>query len=238
MAGGEEYPMEHGTVLTLDGQLGLPCPCSTKGKAAEEETAAAGAGQAGSVKASKAATAAGQVGSVKASKAAEAAEVQPEGDSSQDKGVAVDDDEEGADGADDDEAPTMTALDYIIKYKQLPQYEVDLILEKPVERTPFTDTQEFKDLSADPDVTPEDIADAAAEHDDRQDERRRFQECVRSEYETHGYVLVSEEYIARRIHIDEYCEKRWKEMFADIDDDEDDEDTVGEEQEAMEAAQG
>ncbi|KAL6890121.1 hypothetical protein ACP4OV_008884 [Aristida adscensionis] len=114
----------------------------------------------------------------------------------------------------DDGIPTMTALEYIVKFKELPQCEVDLVLRFETKRTPFSDTEEFKELSADPAVTPAVIADVAAVHEARQERSIRFQEYVRSEYQAHGYVKFSDEYVARRIHIEAFSEKLWKEGFA------------------------
>uniref|UniRef100_A0A0A9CVC4 Uncharacterized protein n=1 Tax=Arundo donax TaxID=35708 RepID=A0A0A9CVC4_ARUDO len=58
---------------------------------------------------------------------------------------------------------------------------------------------------------------AAAAHEAWQEHRIRFQEYVRSEYEAKGYVEVSEEYIAKRIEVEEYSKKLWEEGFADFD---------------------
>ncbi|KAL6890118.1 hypothetical protein ACP4OV_008881 [Aristida adscensionis] len=210
MAGGEEAPVEQRTMLTMAAEIGLQgasTPCSTNTMAAE------------------AVAAAGQPVDAPAKEGAGKRKAEAEGDRSQDKVMAVEDEEDDStDGEDDDDdddgAPTMTALEYIVKYKELPQCKVDLILRFETKRTPFSDTEEFKKLSADPAVTPAAIADAAAVHDARQERSVRFQQYVRSEYQAHGYVKLSDEYVARRIDIEAFSEKLWKEGFARSNDDE------------------
>lgn len=96
-----------------------------------------------------------------------------------------------------------------------------------MKRTPFTETKLFKALSADPSTSLKEIAAAAAEHEERLDTRVRFKEYVRKEYEAKGYVVVGEEYIARRIEADAFTKKRWQELFADSDDDDSDHEQDG-----------
>ncbi|TVT99414.1 hypothetical protein EJB05_55235, partial [Eragrostis curvula] len=146
-----------------------------------------------------------------------------------DAGSEHEDAEEEADADDDDDGATdsdadarMSGTDYVLAYKELPQYEIDLILAGSVEHEGFTDTELFKSMTADPSVTPEDIAAAAVEHEDRMDARARFREYVREEYKAKGYVGVSDEYIAKRVRTEEIWKKMWEELFADSDDDDDD----------------
>ncbi|OEL29160.1 hypothetical protein BAE44_0009819 [Dichanthelium oligosanthes] len=87
-----------------------------------------------------------------------------------------DDEEEEEDG--------MTSMEYIMDYKELPPFEVEMILRKHVERAPFSESEAFRALmSADPAATQDDIEDAFVEHEEQQDARIRFHEWVRSEFE-------------------------------------------------------
>lgn len=134
--------------------------------------------------------------------------------------VEADGDEVNNDETDSDSEydAQMSGLEYIMTYKALPQYEIDLILEEPVERVPFTDSELFKNLCADPSATQDDIDETAAGYEERLDTRASFQEWVRSEYETKGCVVVSEEYIARRFEAEEFTRQLWEAGFANLHD--------------------
>lgn len=62
-----------------------------------------------------------------------------------------------SDSEDDEEEDGMDSLEYIMTYKELPPFEVELILGRPVRRMPFADSKVFKDLIADPSTTQEAI---------------------------------------------------------------------------------
>ncbi|TKW01842.2 hypothetical protein SEVIR_8G199300v4 [Setaria viridis] len=115
----------------------------------------------------------------------------------------------------------MTSMEYIMTYKELPPFEVELIMQNPVQRTLFADTEMYKALIADPSTTQEDIDDASYEHEENQNMRIRFHDWVRSEYEAKGYVAVSDEYIARRARTEEFSRKLWEEGFSDSDSEDD-----------------
>ncbi|TVT99415.1 hypothetical protein EJB05_55236, partial [Eragrostis curvula] len=116
----------------------------------------------------------------------------------------------------------MSAVEYMLAYKALPQFEIDLLLEEPVERVPFADTELFKTMAANPSVTQDDIDAAALEHEERLDKRVRFVEWVRQEYEAKGYVAVSDDYIARRIELEAFSKKLWEQGFVDSEEDDND----------------
>ncbi|RCV39038.1 hypothetical protein SETIT_8G191000v2 [Setaria italica] len=121
----------------------------------------------------------------------------------------------------EDEGDGMTSMEYIMTYKELPPFEVELIMQNPVQRTLFADTEMYKALIADPSTTQEDIDDASDEHEENQNMRIRFHDWVRSEYEAKGYVAVSDEYIARRARTEEFSRKLWEEGFSDSDSEDD-----------------
>jgi hypothetical protein len=74
----------------------------------------------------------------------------------------------------EDEGDGMTSTEYIKTYKMLPLFEVQCLLENPLERMPFTDSYVFKALSADPNALLEDIKLAFEEHEEEQDMRTRL----------------------------------------------------------------
>lgn len=113
---------------------------------------------------------------------------------------------------DDEDDDAMSSLEYILTYKELPQFEVDLILSRPVKRTPFADSEVFKHLfaAANPSTTQEEIDKARDEYEENLNTRARFHEYVRSEYEAKGYVAVSDEYIDRRVYVEEFSRKLWE----------------------------
>jgi hypothetical protein len=74
----------------------------------------------------------------------------------------------------EDKGDGMKSMEYIKTYKMLPPFEVQCLLENPLERMPFTDSYVFKALSADPNASLEDIKLAFEEHEEEQDMRMRL----------------------------------------------------------------
>jgi hypothetical protein len=90
--------------------------------------------------------------------------------------VVVDEEQEAAAATDDshDEVDGMSAMEYIMTYRELPPFEVELIMGRPVQCTPFADTEEYKALIADPSTTQEDIDVASDKHKEHLNTRIRF----------------------------------------------------------------
>lgn len=242
-ASGEEGAMARGTTKSLKaaaaaiGPHGLFAGYSAKGKA-DQETAASAVERAfamsapATAMAQKAMEAAQQAAvlAAAASKQADAEKQAKEANQAEEEEVVGEEEEEEQEAAaaidayatdSEDEEDGMTSMEYIMTYKELPPFEVELIMQNPVQRTLFADTEMYKALIADPSTTQEDIDDAAYEHEENQNMRIRFHDWVRSEYEAKGYVAVSDEYIARRARTEEFSRKLWEEGFSDSDSEDD-----------------
>ncbi|TVT99405.1 hypothetical protein EJB05_55225, partial [Eragrostis curvula] len=202
---------------------------SAAAAAAAEAAKHAAAAAAAAKQAKEAAAEAAKLAEAEAEAARQTEEAEEEAFDDED----VEAEEEASDDEDESDAAynaRMSGIEYILAYKELPQYEIDLILKATDERIPFTDTERFKSLAAHPSVTQADIDAAAAEHEEQMDARARFREYVRQEYKAKGYVEVSDEYIAKRVQTEEICKKLWEGLFADSDGDtSDEEQEVGEE---------
>ncbi|CAL4991546.1 unnamed protein product [Urochloa decumbens] len=239
-ASGEEVPMPPGTTKSLKaapaaaaatGPHGLLAGHSSAGKA-DQETAASSSERAFAMAAlavamaQKAMETAQQAAGLAAAAAAAAkqadaekqAEVADQAEEEDAAAAAADDTDTDAYGTDsEDDGERMTSMEYIMAYKELPPFEVELILRMPVQRTRFADTEAYKAMIADPSTTQDDIDKASDEHEENQNMRIRFHDYVRREYKAKGYVAVSDEYIARRARTEEFSGKLWEENFSDSD---------------------
>ncbi|CAL4986601.1 unnamed protein product [Urochloa decumbens] len=241
-ASGEEGEMARGTTKSLKaaaaaaaaiGPHGLFAGFSAKGKAGQE-AAASSVEQAFAMAAVATAMAqkameAAQQATVLAAAASKQADVEKQSEEAdqaeeeeQQQAAADTDTDTDAYGTDsEDEGEGMTSMEYIMAYKELPPFEVELILRVPVQRTLFAETEAYKAMIADPSTTQDDIDKASDEHEENQNMRVRFHDYVRREYEAKGYVAVSDEYIARRARTEEFSRKLWEEGFSDSDSEDD-----------------
>ncbi|CAL4983297.1 unnamed protein product [Urochloa decumbens] len=238
-ASGEEGEMARDTTKSLKaaaaaaaaiGPHGLFAGFSAKGKA-DQEAAASSVEQAFAMAAVATAMAqkameAAQQATVLAAAASKQADVEKQSEEAdqaeeEEQQAAADTDTDAYGTDSEDEGEGMTSMEYIMAYKELPPFEVELILRMPVQRTLFAETEAYKAMIADPSTTQDDIDKASDEHEENQNMRVRFHDYVRREYEAKGYVAVSDEYIARRARTEEFSRKLWEEVFSDSDSEDD-----------------